>query len=526
MSETARFRSPSVGIDDWGEVDVDNIVNDLCSDFDDFYRQKVKSIIDETIPLPPNGGFKLLLMAAIVTYARTLAPRLDPLEPSTGWRRDMFSAVTEFCKVIGYPLTAGPFSAAPTPAPEDKPMFDMGDNSQVTPLAPPASLPEVPPPRGPIAPIRVPPRPSAPVAEPPAPSTGKPLGSTAPPRGAAGKGKDKAEPQGAGQAKGKALSGRPPPPTQKATYAAAMAAAPPSPPKPPRASLVISLPDATSTASLLAQSSLRADMMAMLCLETLAAHPAYADVRVSAANWTPKGNLIIFGEPDTQQDRLLAASHLLTSAISARLSAPGCSRILARANVKWSKVLINGVPLFGAGPATSPSPSAALHASLVDNNPSYKALKITQMPSWVRAPATYQLTQEKSSLVVAFEDSDGSIARDLIKAKSLFVFGAQATVKKWKYKAPHPNQRVRRMVDTRMAAKVVAGEATLPRRPRAQATQPPPSGEVELEDPAPIATGTTSHRPPTPGPSSAAHVHSPPTDLIPPRAKRAKKWRA
>ena len=71
MSETARFRSPSVGIDDWGEVDVDDIVNDLCSDFDDFYRQKVKSIIDETIPLPPNGVFKLLLMAAIVAYART-----------------------------------------------------------------------------------------------------------------------------------------------------------------------------------------------------------------------------------------------------------------------------------------------------------------------------------------------------------------------------------------------------------------------------------------------------------------------
>ena len=202
------------------------------------------------------------------------------------------------------------------------------------------------------------------------------------------------------------------------------------------------------------------------------------------------------------------------------------TRILARTNVKWSKVLINGVPLFGAGPATSPSPSAALHASLVDNNPSYKALKITQMPSWVQAPATYQPTQEKSSLVVAFEDPNGSIAKDLIKAKSLFVFGAQATVKKWKYKAPHPNQRVRHMVDARMVAKVVAGEATLPGRPRAQATQPPPSGEIELEEDAPVATGATSHCPPTPGPSTAAPVYSPPTDPIPPRAKRSKKRRA
>ena len=434
----------------------------------------------------------------------------------------MFHAISEFCKVIGYPHTAGPFSAAPTPAPEDEPMFDMGEDSQAMPPVPPASLPEVHPPRGPITPIRVPLRPSAPVAEPPAPSTGKPPGSTAPPRGAAGKGKDKAEPQGAGQAKGKAPSGCPPPPAQKATYAAAVAAAPPSPPKLPRASLVISLPDATSAASLLAQSSTWADMMAMLCLETLAAHPQYADVKVSTAKWTPKGNLVVFGGPYTQQDRLLSASHILTSAISARLSVPGASRILVCANVKWSKVLINGVPLFGAGPATSPSPSTALHALLVDNNPSYKALKITQMPSWVRAPATYQPTQEKSSLVVAFEDPDGSIARDLIKAKSLFVFGAQATVKKWKYKAPHPNQRVRRMVDTRLAAKVVAGKATLPGRPRAQATQPPPSGEVELEDSAPAAARATSHCPPTPGPSSAAPVHSPLTDPIPPRAKWSK----
>ena len=538
MSETARFRSPSVGIDDWGDLDVDNIVDDLCSDFDTFYRQKVKSLIDETYALPPNGGFKLLLMAAIVAYARTLAPRLDPLEPSTGWRRDMHNAVAEFCNIIGFPPVPGdatpdvratplPTPAQPSPAPEDEPMSDVGDDSPATPSAAPALLPEVPPPHAPPAPIRVPLRPSALVAEPPAPSTGNPSGSTAPPRGgAAGKGKDKAEPQGAGVSKGKAQTGHVPPQTQKATYAAAAAAAPPSPPKPPRASLVISLPDAPSNASLFAQSATQADMMAMLCMETLASHPQYADVKVSAAKWTPKGNLVVFGGPDTPQDRLLATSHILTSAISSRLSVPGASRILARANVKWSKVLINGVLLYGAGPATSPAPSAALHALLVDNNPAYKALKITQMPSWVRAPATYQPTQEKSSLVVAFEDPDGSIARDLIKAKSLFVFGAQATVKKWKYKAPHPNQCIRRMVDARLAAQVMASNVTLPGRPRAQAPQPVPRGASELDDSAPVATGATSHHPPTPGPLSAPLIHDPPTDPIPPKAKRSKKRRA
>ena len=402
MSETSHFHSPSVGIDDWGNVDIDATINDLCADFDDFYRQTVKSIIDETIPLPPNGGFKLLLMAAIVAYSHTLAPGLNKLDTAAKWRNDMHRAVAEFCNVISFPPIPGDVTPnvrvispalwrveippTPTPAPEDELMSDVGDDSQMTPSAPHALLPETPPPQGPIAPIRIPPRSSAPVSRPPAPSTGNPSGSTTPPRGAAGKGKDKAKTQGAGSNKGKTPSGRNPPPTQKATYATAAAAAPPSPPKPPRASLVISLPDATSAASLYAQSAMRADMMAMLCIETLAAHPTYADVKVSAAKWTPKGNLVVFGGPDTPQDRLLATSHILTSAISARLSVPGSSRILACANVKWSKVLINGVPLLGAGPATSPAPSAALHVSLIEHNPSYKALKITQMPSWVGPP--------------------------------------------------------------------------------------------------------------------------------------------
>jgi len=99
-------------------------------------------------------------------------------------------------------------------------------------------------------------------------------------------------------------------------------------------------------------------------------------------------------------------------------------RMSARANVKWSKILVNGVPLRSA-PASElgVTPSAALHAQLTEHNPSYAALKITQMLSWVRVPSTYLSTAVTSSLVVAFEDPDGSIARNLLKAKSLFVFG-------------------------------------------------------------------------------------------------------
>ena len=264
--------------------------------------------------------------------------------------------------------------------------------------------------------------------------------------------------------------------------------------------------------------------MAYICIEALAAQPAFANVRVSAAKWTPKGNLVVFAGLDTTQEQLLSAAHIITSAVLSRLKTPETSRLVARANVKWSKVLINGVPLYGAGSATGPASSAALHASLVDNNPSYQALRVTQMPSWVRAPATYSSSEKsKSSLVVAFEDPDGSIARDLIKGRSLFIFGAQATVKKWKYRPPHPNTRVRRMADARLAAKVVSGEVVLPAKPGAQAQAPARAGQPST----PAAAGAASSRPPMPDAEDPnLLVHSPPTDPIGRPAKKSRKKKA
>jgi len=215
--------------------------------------------------------------------------------------------------------------------------------------------------------------------------------------------------------------------------------------------------------------------------------------------------------------------------------------MMAHANVKWSKVLINGVPLQGTGSAPGPAPSAACHASLTAENPSYKALKVTQMPSWVRAPGTYASSnKDKSSLIVAFEDPDGSLVRDLIRAKSLFVFGAQATVRKWKYKAPHPNTRVKRLADARVAARVVTGELQLPDPPGAQAQAPSrPSTAVFVAASAAqtawraqqvaaafspsVATEGASDRPPTPGSSAAPLVHSPPSAPPGRKAKRSKK---
>jgi len=344
--------------------------------------------------------------------------------------------------------------------------------------------------------------------------------------------------------KGKAKAA-PVPPKQKLMYVAAAQAAaapltPPTPAPPPRASVVISIPSASRDSSLAIQSQMRADLVAILCSQALAAQPVYANVKVSAARWTPKGNLVVFGGPDTSQDALLSASHVLTSAISARLPLPGPSHMSVRANVKWSKILVNGVPLRSApNSETGVTPSAALHAQLTEHNPSYAALKITQMPSWVRAPSTYLPSAVTSSLVVAFEDPDGSIARNLIKAKSLFVFGAQAVVRKWKYKAPHPKTRLIRMADARIAASVAAGSTMLSStvRPGLQAQAPKPPNDVLTAamavqsaweaargEPTPsVATAGPSNLPLTPAGPSVPLVHSPP--LAPPgrKPKRAKK---
>src|SRR5712691_11186691 len=548
------LRSPSVGrdtsdggaaMDDQGSYNSSNLVNELCAEFSPHDKGVVKSLFDSLDGISPPDGFKLLLVAAIVAHSRVTDTRLGSHSVGHSWRADMHSQLAEFCNIVEFPsiisydddtgdvveIRASPrpvqIPPTPTPPPDselvDAPMYD--DDDAGTPLAPtasllafsPASLPPVPPPAA---------RPA-----PPAPPA-------LPPPAAKGKGKGKA-------------AAPPPPPKRSYAAAASAAAAPaaPTPAPPPRASVVLSIPRATIANNLSVHLALPADGLALLCSEALAAQPVYAHVKVSAARWTPKGNLVIFGGPATSQDALLASCHVLTSAISTRLSLPGPSPISARANVKWGKVLVNGVPLQAPGSAPGVASSVVCHASLTDHNPSYAALKITQMPSWVRAPATYSTSgKTKSSLVVAFEDPDGSVARSLLQAKSLFIFGAQAKVRKWKYKAPSPNSRVHRMADARLAARVVASEVVLPDKPGAQGQAPSrPSSEVLLnaprvasavaaaseaqlawsrergDTPSSAAAADPSHRPPMPGPSARPLVHSPPSAPPGRKAKKAKK---
>jgi hypothetical protein len=100
-----------------------------------------------------------------------------------------------------------------------------------------------------------------------------------------------------------------------------------------------------------------------------------------------------------------------------------------RPNVKWSKILINGTPTGDS--------ADECHEALSSENPAYASLLVTQKPSWVRPPSHYS-AGSSSSLVVAFEDPDGTVIKMLLTEKHLYAFGARVTVKRWKQRPPQP----------------------------------------------------------------------------------------
>ena len=168
----------------------------------------------------------------------------------------------------------------------------------------------------------------------------------------------------------------------------------------------------------------------------LATTPQYAHIRVSAAKWTPKGNLVVFAGPGVSCDMLYSATPLINSAVSEAL--PEDPHISTCLNVKWGKMLINLVPTS----VIEGHPTAHLPATcwqvLLNNNPSlFHHLKVCQLPSWVQRPSLFQ-PGLSLSLVFSFEDPDGTIALTLIKVHNVYTFRAQCHVKQWKNPPPSP----------------------------------------------------------------------------------------
>ncbi|KAN0126452.1 hypothetical protein V8E52_000092 [Russula decolorans] len=121
---------------------------------------------------------------------------------------------------------------------------------------------------------------------------------------------------------------------------------------------------------------------------------------LSAAKWTGKGNLVFTASPHTTSHQLQALTPDIESLVIEYLSVftPNPT-ITSRPNVKWAKLLINGVP------------------------------------TGVRSPSSLT-TGTSSSLSIAFEDPDGSQLKSLLSIRQLYLFGARAKVRRWKTASP------------------------------------------------------------------------------------------
>ena len=152
---------------------------------------------------------------------------------------------------------------------------------------------------------------------------------------------------------------------------------------------------------------------------------------LAAIRWTAKGNLVATGNHLATPHSLQNAAPYISSTITSTLKLPSETlQSQLRPNVKWSKLLINGVPI-GAYKNSPPFSPDRCHQALAALNPSYSALNITLKPSWVRPPSSYS-PGAIFSLSVAFEDLDGSKLKSLLAERYLYAFGNRCSVRKWK----------------------------------------------------------------------------------------------
>jgi hypothetical protein len=127
-----------------------------------------------------------------------------------------------------------------------------------------------------------------------------------------------------------------------------------------------------------------------------------------------------------------------------------------RANAKWSKILINGLPTGVTDSRGTYTPDEC-YTALASENPSYTPLIIAQKPLWVK-PSHSFTPGSSSSLVMAFKDLDGTIARVLLGAKHLYAFSTHATFRKWKQRPTQPIPPTPKSDDT----KIVVAPSQLP----------------------------------------------------------------
>ncbi|KAI0247443.1 hypothetical protein BJV78DRAFT_1245816, partial [Lactifluus subvellereus] len=99
--------------------------------------------------------------------------------------------------------------------------------------------------------------------------------------------------------------------------------------------------------------------------------------------WTARGNLVVTARHGSTIEQLRASLPIIATAVRKALvpSLPSTTEPIVRANVKWSRVILNRVPIGASKRRDAYTPDEC-HAALAAENPSYAALPITQRPSW------------------------------------------------------------------------------------------------------------------------------------------------
>ncbi|KAH9074353.1 hypothetical protein EDB83DRAFT_2516168 [Lactarius deliciosus] len=200
---------------------------------------------------------------------------------------------------------------------------------------------------------------------------------------------------------------------------------------PTRPSLVLTPAPSTGPSPSLAVRKTPSEICEHLNYVMSGLHPGSS---LSAACWTKNNNLVIVAGPDTTSHHLQKASAALTTAISHFISADPSSPIpiTAKENVCWSRLLVNNIPTGASSSRGAYSPSEC-HDALARENPAYRALHLTRMPSWVCKPDSYP-AGSSSSLMLSFEDPLGDALRSLLQHKCLYAFGNAGDLRIWKQK--------------------------------------------------------------------------------------------
>ena len=137
------------------------------------------------------------------------------------------------------------------------------------------------------------------------------------------------------------------------------------------------------------------------------------------------GNLVVTGGPSATPASLQLAAPHISAILTSKFKLPSNIPIPPpRANVKWSKILINGVPT-GVHTSGDPCTPDECHKALAAENPSYASLTIMQKPSWVQ-PYNCYIQGSVSSLSVAFEDPSREKLKAILAEHYLYLFGNRA----------------------------------------------------------------------------------------------------